>query len=122
MGNRNGRLLDVWTRASSSRIRTPRTEVKASLEEPMSFQKKDSVRHTGLVIAATIGLLVMVLPKAPNAFGAPSQVGRAGAQKSTITIPQSRQTEHEEIHKALTDATRAPGRVGAAANEPRGGA
>jgi hypothetical protein len=34
-----------------------------------------------------------------------------------MTIPQSLQTEHEEIHRALIDATRAPGRVGAAAKE-----
>ncbi len=41
----------------------------------------------------------------------------AGAQKSMLTIPQSLQTEHEEIHDALTNATRAPGPVGAAAKE-----
>ena len=34
-----------------------------------------------------------------------------------IAIPQSLQTEHEEIHQALVDATRAPGLVGAAAKE-----
>jgi hypothetical protein len=32
-----------------------------------------------------------------------------------ITIPQSLQSEHEEIHKALEAVTRAPGPVGAAA-------
>ena len=71
----------------------------------------------GLIIAASIGLLVMALPKSPTAFGAPSQAGRAGAQKSVITIPQSLQTEHEEIHEALAEATRTPGRIGAAAKE-----
>ena len=75
------------------------------------------MRHRGLIIGATIGLLVMALPKSPDAFGAPNQAGRAGAQKSVISIPQSLQTEHEEIHKALVDATRAPGRVGVAAKE-----
>lgn len=34
-----------------------------------------------------------------------------------IAIPQSLQTEHEEIHEALVAATKAPGRVGAAAKE-----
>lgn len=34
-----------------------------------------------------------------------------------ITIPPSLQAEHEEIHRALVDATLAPGRVGAAAQE-----
>ena len=73
------------------------------------------MRYTGLIVAATIGLL-MVLPNSPNAFGTPSQAG-AGVQKSEITIPQSLYTEHKEIHEALVDATRAPGRVGAAAKE-----
>ena len=71
----------------------------------------------GLIIAASIGLLVMALPKSPTAFGASSQAGRERAQKSVITIPQSQQTEHEEIHEALAKATRTPGRVGAAAKE-----
>ena len=34
-----------------------------------------------------------------------------------ITIPQSLQTEHKAIHDALTEATRVPGPVGAAAKE-----
>ena len=34
-----------------------------------------------------------------------------------ITIPQALQTEHHEIHEALVEATRASGRVGAAAKE-----
>jgi hypothetical protein len=59
----------------------------------------------------------MALATSPVAFDTPSQAGNAGAQKSVITIPQSLRTEHEEIHKALEAATRAPGRVGAAAKE-----
>ena len=51
----------------------------ASLEDPMSF-KEDAMHHRGLIIAASIGLLVIALPKSPTAFGAPSQAGRAGAQ------------------------------------------
>jgi hypothetical protein len=34
-----------------------------------------------------------------------------------ITIPPSLQAEHHEIHETLVEATRAPGRVGAAAKE-----
>lgn len=75
------------------------------------------MRHSGRFIGAAIGILVVTLPKSPVVSGAPTQAGRAGAQKSVITIPQSLQTEHEEIHKALEAATRAPGRVGAAAKE-----
>jgi hypothetical protein len=35
-----------------------------------------------------------------------------------ITIPPSLQAEHHEIHETLVEATRAPGRVGAAALNP----
>ena len=34
-----------------------------------------------------------------------------------IQIPKSVKTEHEEIHSMLVEATKAPGRVGAAAKE-----
>jgi hypothetical protein len=73
--------------------------------------------HSGLVIAAAVGVLVIGAPISPDAFGASGRTGRAGGQKSMLTIPQSLQTEHEEIHEVLTEATRAPGRVGAAARE-----
>jgi hypothetical protein len=79
--------------------------------------KEDVVRSTRLIIAATAGLLVVALPKSPDAFGSPGEAGQAGAQKPVITIPKSLQSEHEEIHHALLEATRAPGRVGAAAKE-----
>jgi hypothetical protein len=82
-----------------------------------AFQKEHIVPHRGLIITASVGLLVIALPKLPDAFGTLSQAGRVGAQKSVITIPQSLRTEHEDIHQALMEATRAPGRVGAAAKE-----
>jgi hypothetical protein len=41
----------------------------------------------------------------------------AAAQKPAIAIPQSLEAEHHEIHEALLEATRVPGRVGAAAQE-----
>ena len=59
------------------------------------------MRYTVLITTVTIGLLAV----------APA------AQKSLIPIPPSLQTEHEEIHEALVAATRAGGRVGAAAKE-----
>ena len=59
----------------------------------------------------------MAFPESSVTFGAPSRADRADAQKPVIAIPQSLRTEHEEIHKALEAATRAPGRVGAAAKE-----
>jgi len=74
------------------------------------------VRHRSLIITATIGLVVIAVVNSPKASGAPSQAG-VGAQKFVITIPQSLQAEHHEIHEALAEATRAPGRVGAAAKE-----
>jgi hypothetical protein len=79
--------------------------------------KEDVVAHRVLVSLAAIGLLVIALPKSPDAFGTPGQAGHAEAQKLVLTIPQSLQTEHHEIHEALVAATRAPGRVGAAAKE-----
>ena len=75
------------------------------------------MRYAGLTIAATIGLLAITLAPSPHASGTSSQDGGAGAQKSAITIPRSLQAEHEEIHKALVEATRAPGQVGGAAKE-----
>ena len=87
-----------------------------ALFENPCLSKENVVRYRTFIIAATVGLLVIVLPTAPNAFG-PGQADRAGAQKSVITIPQSLQGEHEEIHEALVAATRVPGRVGAAAKE-----
>lgn len=59
----------------------------------------------------------MALAPLPNALTTPGQAGHAAAQKSGLTIPQSLQSEHEEIHEALVAATRAPGAVGAAAKE-----
>ena len=75
------------------------------------------MRNAGRVIAAALGLLVVGLSWAPAAPGAPDRAGRAGHQASGLAVPPSLQTEHEEIHEALVEATRAPGRVGAAARE-----
>ena len=71
------------------------------------------MRSNSLVMAASIGLLVLVLPKVPDAFAPSPQA--TGAQKSVLTIPPSLEAEHEEIHEALTAATGVPGEVGAAA-------
>ena len=75
------------------------------------------MRDTGLTIAATIGLLAITLAPSSHTAATSSQDGRAGAQKSVIAIPRSLQAEHEAIHKALVEATRAPGQVGGAAKE-----
>jgi hypothetical protein len=73
--------------------------------------------YADLTAAATICLLVISVPASSHASGTAGQDGRTGAQKPAINIPRSLRTEHEEIHKALLEATRAPGRVGAAAKE-----
>ena len=47
----------------------------------------------------------------------PGQELRAGGHSTMVKIPQSIQAEHKAIHNALTEATKAPGRVGVAARE-----
>jgi hypothetical protein len=82
----------------------------------MSSSKEYVVLHRGLTVAVTIGVLIMALPKSPRAFAMPDRA-EAAAQKSAIAIPLSLETEHHDIHEALLEAMRAPGRVGAAAKE-----
>lgn len=65
----------------------------------------------GVLVMATVAAIVV--PGAA-AFG---QTGHPERHTAMITIPQSLQVEHKAIHDALTAATRAPGRVGAAAKE-----
>ena len=69
-----------------------------------------------LALAVTISVLAMALSTPPVASGGQGRAD-AAAQKSVIAIPQALQVEHHEIHEALAQATRAPGRVGAAAKE-----
>jgi hypothetical protein len=69
------------------------------------------MRYT-IVLIAAVGILA-VGPELPRGFDAP----QLRAQKAAIQTPQSLQAEHEAIHSALEEATRAPGRVGAAAKE-----
>lgn len=69
-----------------------------------------------LAVAVTIAVLAMVLPEPPGTSGMPDRA-EAAAQKPAIAIPQSLEAEHHELHEALLEATRIPGRVGAAAKE-----
>jgi hypothetical protein len=71
------------------------------------------MRNTVVFIAA-MGVLAMAATEFTDALDA---LGRAGAQKTTLTIPQSLQTEHRAIHNALEEATQVAGPVGAAARE-----
>jgi hypothetical protein len=52
-----------------------------------------------------------------NARHTAGQPNPHGGHKAAVTIPASVQREHKQIHEALTAATKAPGRVGAAARE-----
>jgi hypothetical protein len=58
---------------------------------------------SGRVVAGALVLALHLLPGAPAA----AQIG----------IPESMRIEHEELHGALVEATRAPGGVGQAARE-----
>jgi hypothetical protein len=73
------------------------------------------MRRTSVFIAATglIGVLVSNHPPARAAIHQPD----TAAQKTALLAPESIRTEHEAIHGALVEATRAPGAVGAAAKE-----
>ena len=62
-----------------------------------------------VVIAATAVLLF------PTSLPAQSSAKVASVTKTQIEIPPSVRAEHEAIHSALVEATKAPGRVGTAA-------
>lgn len=70
------------------------------------------MRIIGLTVAVSV-LSAVALLRAAMPAQAPETEGR----KVMIAIPQSIQAEHRAIHDALTAATKAPGRVGAAARE-----
>lgn len=63
---------------------------------------------------AAVGVLAISAHELPLGLNVSD---RLAAQKPPIQIPQSLQTEHQAIHNALEEATRAPGRVGSAAKE-----
>ena len=63
---------------------------------------------------AAVGVLAVAAQELPHGLNVPNPVR---AQKLAFQIPQSLQTEHQAIHSALEEATKAPGRVGAAAKE-----
>jgi iron-sulfur cluster repair protein YtfE (RIC family) len=72
----------------------------------------------------TTTIAALVLAALPHK-GLPAVASAASGEPVTpsherhgaLAIPKSVQVEHEAIHAALVEATRAPGRVGAAANE-----
>ena len=65
------------------------------------------------------GLAIFAVVALADARLTPAQTrgGEALMKPGTIQIPKSVQAEHEEIHATLSDATKAPGRVGIAAKE-----
>jgi hypothetical protein len=68
----------------------------------------------------TLGLIVTISVLFASALlfaGSPGHDLQAGGHRTMIAIPQSIQAEHKAIHAALTEATKAPGRVGIAARE-----
>ncbi len=64
---------------------------------------------------AAVGVLAVSAQELPH--GLLNVPDRLSAQKPAIQVPQSLRTEHQAIHSALEEATKAPGRVGAAAKE-----
>lgn len=73
--------------------------------------------RSAFVITSSIALLSVVMLSAPQILIAHARATEASMDTSAIQIPASVATEHEEIHSTLVAATKAPGRVGAAARE-----
>jgi hypothetical protein len=69
------------------------------------------LQHT-LTLIATVALVA-----SSTTSGATAPFDTAEAQQTALTAPESIRTEHEAIHNALVEATKAPGQVGAAAKE-----
>lgn len=70
-----------------------------------------------VVITSSIAFLSVVMLSTPQLFIAQARAAEVSMDTSKIQIPKSVKTEHEEIHSTLVEATKAPGRVGAAAKE-----
>ena len=66
--------------------------------------------------ATLVAALLALVTAAPAAAGA-QDPRPAHHHRTTMDIPASIRAEHEEIHAELEAATKAPGRVGAAARE-----
>jgi hypothetical protein len=79
-----------------------------------SLRLKEVAMRFRIGLLAAVGVLAVSAQELPHGLNVP---GRLSAQKPAIQIPQSLQTEHQAIHSALEEATKAPGRVGAAAKE-----
>ncbi len=71
-----------------------------------------------LIIGTAIFIFVALT--IPQITAAQSKATEASMVTGTIYVPKSVQAEHEEIHSTLVEATKAPGRVGAAAKELAG--
>ena len=70
--------------------------------------------RAALALALTsISLTALAVPRAAAQAGGHSEPGRP----VQVQIPASMRAEHEEIHAELVRATKAPGRVGAAARQ-----
>lgn len=72
--------------------------------------------HRRSVFMAAAGLIGVLVSTHPIALASIDQPGPS-AQKIVLVAPESIRTEHEAIHGALVEATKAPGRVGTAAKE-----
>jgi hypothetical protein len=82
------------------------------VRESLRFEEVAMRYRIGFLTAA--GVFAFSSQNLPHGLNVPE---RLSAQKPAIQIPQSLQTEHEAIHRALVEATKAPGSVGAAARE-----
>jgi hypothetical protein len=71
--------------------------------------------QSGLFFKTSITIFAAVVLTLPHFAVAQSRATETTMTKSKIQIPKSVQAEHEAIHSALVEATKATGRVGSAA-------
>ncbi len=75
------------------------------------------MRYTALILAMIVGPVFQAVSHTARAGVSAAETRGVRAQKPALAIPPSLEHEHREIHELLTEATRAPGRVGAAARQ-----
>lgn len=73
--------------------------------------------HRRLVFIFVLGVIPIAAATVGSALGPSDEASATGWQKSALSAPESIRIEHDSIHKALVELTKAEGPVGTAARE-----